>query len=55
MQAMVLTTYGDNALFQPAELDKPAVKAGHVVVRIAASSVNTVDTMIRRMGLQIFS
>ncbi|NND98958.1 MAG: zinc-dependent alcohol dehydrogenase family protein, partial [Pirellulaceae bacterium] len=27
-----------------------SVKAGHVLVKIAASSVNTVDTMIRKMG-----
>ena len=50
MKAMVLNEYGANAKFQPAELPKPEVTAGHVVVRIAAASVNTVDTMIRSMG-----
>lgn len=50
MKAMVLNAYGDNAAFQSAELPKPPVKPGHVVVRIAATSVNTVDTMIRQMG-----
>ena len=50
MHAMILEDYGENAAFKSAELDKPAVTAGHVVVRIAASSVNTVDTMIRAMG-----
>lgn len=50
MKAMVLNEYGDNAEFQSTELPQPAVKAGHVLVRIAASSVNTVDTMIRQMG-----
>ena len=50
MKAMVLNDYGDNAEFQLTGLPQPAVKAGHVVVRVAATSVNTVDTMIRQMG-----
>jgi NADPH:quinone reductase len=50
MKAMILEQYGEHAKFQPAELPRPAVKTGHVLVRVAATSVNTVDTMIRRMG-----
>jgi len=50
MKAMVLNKYGDNAEFQLTELPQPSVKAGHVIVRVAATSVNTVDTMIRQMG-----
>ena len=50
MKAMILNEYGDNAEFTATELSKPPVKAGHVVVRVAATSVNTVDTMIRQMG-----
>ena len=50
MKAMILNEYGDNAEFKITELSKPPVKAGHVVVRVAATSVNTVDTMIRQMG-----
>ena len=50
MKAMILNDYGEEAEFQLADLSQPSVKAGHVVVRVAASSVNTVDTMIRRMG-----
>ncbi len=50
MKAMVLNHYGEDAEFQLAELSQPSAKAGHVVVRVAATSVNTVDTMIRRMG-----
>jgi len=53
MKAMLITTYGENAKFEPAELEKPEVKPGHVLVRIAVSSVNTVDTMIRRMGKEL--
>lgn len=50
MKSMVLNEYGEHAVFTPTELPKPTLKPGHVLVRIAASSVNTVDTMIRRLG-----
>lgn len=50
MKAMVLNAYGDNAQFTETELPRPALTPGHVLVRIAATSVNTVDTMIRQMG-----
>ncbi|HQU89818.1 zinc-dependent alcohol dehydrogenase family protein [Denitromonas sp.] len=50
MKAMILNEYGADARFQASELPLPVVKAGHVLVRVAASSVNTVDTMIRQMG-----
>lgn len=53
MKAMLIREYGENATFEQAEVDKPTVSAGHVLVKIAASSVNTVDTMIRKMGEEL--
>lgn len=53
MKAMLIREYGENAVFEQAEVDKPTVSAGHVLVKIAASSVNTVDTMIRKMGADL--
>ncbi|WP_125717464.1 zinc-dependent alcohol dehydrogenase family protein [Pseudoalteromonas rubra] len=50
MKAMVLNQYGDDAEFTITDVAKPSVSAGHVLVQVAASSVNTVDTMIRTMG-----
>ncbi|MEM6511674.1 MAG: zinc-dependent alcohol dehydrogenase family protein [Pseudomonadota bacterium] len=50
MKAMILTEYGQSADFQATEQPQPAIADGHVLVRIAATSVNTVDTMIRSMG-----
>ncbi len=50
MKAMILDQYGDNAEFKITELSQPSVMAGHVLIRVAATSVNTVDTMIRQMG-----
>ena len=54
MKAMLINAYGQDAVFEGAEVAKPEVKAGHVLVKIAASSVNTVDTMmIRKMGKEL--
>jgi len=50
MKAMVLNEYGDSATFQLTKVAQPSVRAGHVLVGVAATSVNTVDTMIRQMG-----
>ena len=50
MKAMILNSYGADAKFEAAEVDQPEIKPGHLLVKIAASSVNTVDTMIRNMG-----
>ncbi|WP_282157817.1 zinc-dependent alcohol dehydrogenase family protein [Shimia thalassica] len=50
MKSMILNAYGADAKFELAELPRPSVKPGHVVLRVAASSVNTVDTMIKGMG-----
>ena len=50
MRAMLINAYGPDATFEATEIDTPVAKPGHVLIRIAASSVNTVDTMIRTMG-----
>lgn len=50
MKAMILNEYGENARFESAELPLPSAGPGHVVVRVAAASVNTVDTIIRELG-----
>lgn len=53
MKAVQLNSYGENAKFEAPEIEKPQVKPGHLPVKIAASSVNTVDTMIRNMGEEL--
>ena len=50
MKAMTLNEYGADARFRMTQIEAPVVKAGHVIVRVAATSVNTIDTMIRAMG-----
>lgn len=53
MRAMIINAYGENSTFRATELERPDVRSGHVLVRISASSVNTVDTMIRTMGADL--
>jgi len=45
MKAMVIKEFGGVEKFETCELPKPEVKAGEVLVRVAATSVNPVDTM----------
>ncbi len=53
MKAMVLNTYGPDAPFELVEMPDPVATPGHVVVKVTATSVNTVDTMIRSMGADL--
>ncbi len=53
MKAMVLNAYGPDAPFELVEMPDPVATSGHVVVKVAAASVNTVDTMIRSMGADL--
>ena len=50
MKAMTIREYGENAKFESSEVAKPKTASGQVLVKIVASSVNTVDTMIKNMG-----
>lgn len=50
MKAMIISQYGENASFEPREVEDPTLRNGEVLVKISASSINTVDTMIRNMG-----
>lgn len=50
---MIINEYGENSSFDKTDIERPKTRAGHVLVRISASSVNTVDTMIRTMGADL--
>ncbi|WP_341663846.1 zinc-dependent alcohol dehydrogenase family protein [Vibrio sp.] len=50
MKATVIRAFGGTDVFETTELPKPEATPGHVVVKVAASSVNTIDMMIRDMG-----
>ncbi|WP_368184638.1 zinc-dependent alcohol dehydrogenase family protein [Aestuariibius sp. HNIBRBA575] len=50
MKSMSLNAYGADAEFVATEVEMPVAGPGQVIVQIAATSVNTVDTMIKTMG-----
>ncbi|MGX9855449.1 zinc-dependent alcohol dehydrogenase family protein [Limimaricola variabilis] len=50
MRAMTLNDYGTEAAFQEADMPRPQPEPGRVLVRVKATSVNTIDTMIKAMG-----
>lgn len=50
MKAMIINSYGSSDVFESTDIEQPQVKTGHVLVKVAATSVNTVDMMIREMG-----
>ena len=47
MKAIVITALGGPDVLQLQDVAEPVAKAGHVVVRIAASAVNRADTYQR--------
>mgnify|MGYP005636862865 FL=1 len=48
MKAIILPEHGGPELFRIEECPKPEIKSGHVLIRVAASSVNPVDFKIRQ-------
>jgi NADPH:quinone reductase len=50
MQAQVITQFGEPDVFQTQDIPQPALRAGHILIRVAASSVNPADYKIRRFG-----
>lgn len=53
MKSMTLNSYGPDASFAETDLPRPVARAGQVLVRVKATSVNTIDTMIRTMGREL--
>lgn len=51
MQGHVIERFGEPAVFAPAELPRPTPPAGHVLIKVAATSVNPVDAKIRAGAL----
>ncbi|SVB55783.1 uncharacterized protein METZ01_LOCUS208637 [marine metagenome] len=48
MKAIILPEHGGPELFRVEEIPKPVIKLGHVLIQVAASSVNPVDFKIRQ-------
>ena len=39
MKAMIINQFGDSNVFTLADIAKPDIKAGHVLVQVAATSI----------------
>jgi len=50
MKAQLIRTNGGPEVLEPAELQTPVAGPGQLLVKVAASSVNTADLMARAMG-----
>ncbi len=53
MKAMILNNYGSESEFELTDIAKPQPGEKEVLIKIEATSVNTVDTMIRNMGTDL--
>ena len=49
MKAQLLQTYGETPDFRQGEVETPVLRPGHVLVRVAATSVNPIDIKMRVM------
>ncbi|GKU85216.1 zinc-dependent alcohol dehydrogenase family protein [Niallia sp. NCCP-28] len=47
MKAQLIKEFGDVSVFQLAEIAKPNVCRGHVLIKVGATSVNPIDTKVR--------
>jgi NADPH:quinone reductase len=47
MKAQVIRKFGDPSVFEIAEVPKPKVIPGHVIIEVKATSVNPIDTKVR--------
>jgi NADPH:quinone reductase len=47
MKAQIIKKFGDPSVFEIAEVPKPEVIPGHVVINVKATSVNPIDTKVR--------
>ena len=50
MRAMVIDEFGGLEVFKEADIPVPALRSGHLLIRVLAAGVNPVDCLIRTMG-----
>lgn len=48
MKAIAIKQFGEPSCLETIELAKPIIKPGHVIIKVMATSVNPVDTKIRK-------
>lgn len=50
MKAMLIRAFGDSSVFEQTEIPAPELSAGHLLIRVEASSVNPMDYKVRQHG-----
>lgn len=50
MQAQIIRRFGGPEVFETAEIDRPAIQPGHIIIKVAATSINPVDYKLRQNG-----
>jgi len=50
MKAQVLSSFGLDAPFELTEVPRPALKPGHVLIKVKATSINPADYKARELG-----
>ena len=53
MKAQVIRQYGSNSRFEPTDMPKPRVRPGHLLLQVKATSLNPLDSKIRKLGLPL--
>lgn len=48
MKSMAIVEFGESNVFKMIELDKPIIKSGHILIKVAATSVNPLDFKLRK-------
>lgn len=55
MKAQVIKQFGDPSVFELVDVSKPILKPGHVLIKVAATSVNQIDCKIRSGAVPLLS
>ncbi|MBN9391202.1 MAG: zinc-dependent alcohol dehydrogenase family protein [Chloroflexi bacterium] len=50
MKAQIIRSYGGPEVFETADIPRPEVKPGHIIISVAATSINPVDYKVRQHG-----
>lgn len=53
MNAQVLRQYGSDARFELTDIPQPKIRPGHLLVQVKATSLNPLDSKIRRLALPV--
>lgn len=50
MKAQIIRRFGGPEVFETADIPRPEIKPGHIIINVAATSINPVDYKVRQFG-----